>query len=48
MQMTLVNGYRSHGEYNVTLNGSQLSSGVYFCKLKVGGFVIVRKMMLVK
>ncbi|MDZ7333267.1 MAG: T9SS type A sorting domain-containing protein [candidate division KSB1 bacterium] len=46
--MTLVNGYKSAGVYEVELNASQLASGVYIYQLKGGAGVNVRKMILMK
>ncbi len=45
---TLINGYQPVGQYNVTFNGSNLSSGVYFYRLESGSYNVVKKMMLVK
>lgn len=46
--MTLVNGFRNSGSYEVSFDGSNLSSGVYFYKLEAEGFSDVKRMMLVK
>jgi hypothetical protein len=49
---TLVNSFQPQGEYNITLNGSDLTSGIYFYKIEInsGGntFNETKKMMLVK
>lgn len=45
---TLVNGYKAAGYYKVTFDGSNLSSGLYFCKLQSGSNVEVKKLTLVK
>jgi hypothetical protein len=45
---TLVNNQKSAGQYEVTLNASDLSSGIYFYKLEVGSFVETKKMVLLK
>jgi len=51
---TLVNEFRKAGSYIVSFNGSNLSSGVYYYKIKAGSqsgageFEQVRKMMLIK
>ncbi|MDP2208897.1 MAG: T9SS type A sorting domain-containing protein [Bacteroidota bacterium] len=44
----LVNGYKSAGNHQVTFDGSQLTSGMYFYKLQSGNNVKVRKLTLVK
>jgi hypothetical protein len=46
--MVLVNTRQEAGEYNITLNAVNLSSGVYFYRLQSGNFVQTKKMMLVK
>ena len=45
---TLVNEKLSAGSYNVTINASDLTSGVYFYSLKSGNFTETKKMMLLK
>ncbi len=45
---TLVNEIKSAGNYSVDFNASELSSGIYFYKLKTNDFSDVRKMILVK
>lgn len=45
---TLVNKVQSPGNYEVTFNGSQLASGVYFYRLAAGDFVQTKKMLLIK
>ena len=44
----LVNEFQSAGTFEVTFDGSNLASGVYFYKLIVGDFVSVKKMVLLK
>ncbi len=46
--ITLVNEEQSAGEYEVKLNGSKLSSGIYFYQLKAGSISEIRKMILMK
>ncbi len=46
--MVLVDGVQGAGEYAVAVDGSKLSSGVYVYQLRAGGYVFIRKMMLVK
>ncbi|MHB8338290.1 MAG: T9SS type A sorting domain-containing protein, partial [Ignavibacteriaceae bacterium] len=45
---TLVNGQLSAGSYKADFDASKLSSGVYFYKLNAGGFMMTKKMMLLK
>lgn len=45
---TLVNETKAPGNYEIEFDASNLSSGVYFYKLTVGGFRVTRKMMILK
>lgn len=45
---TLVDEVQGAGTYRVKFENSQISSGVYFYVLRAGGFVDVKKMMLLK
>jgi len=45
---TLVNEIKNAGSYEVTLNASNLSSGVYFYSLKAGNHTITKKLQLIK
>ncbi|MBI3587278.1 MAG: T9SS type A sorting domain-containing protein [Ignavibacteriales bacterium] len=45
---TLLNEYRNAGSYQVSFNGSSVTSGVYFYKLEANGRSLIQKMMLVK
>lgn len=45
---TLVDKELSAGEYEVTLNGNGLSSGVYFYRIIAGDFVQGKKLVLLK
>jgi uncharacterized delta-60 repeat protein len=45
---TLVDGWRTAGEHELTLDTSQLPSGMYFAKFEAGDYAGVQKMMLVK
>ena len=45
---TLVNEKQSPGTYEVTFDGSNYSSGVYFYKLTVGDYSETKKMLLIK
>ena len=44
----LVNEYKPAGNYSVSFDGSNLSSGVYFYKLEAGNFSEIKKMILMK
>ncbi len=44
----LVDGQMSPGYYEVTFNGSTLSSGIYLYRLSAGPFTAVKKMVLIK
>ncbi len=46
--MSLVNEIRQPGQYEVTMDGSQLSSGIYLYRMTAGEFSQTRKLMLVK
>jgi len=43
---TLTNVVHTPGRYKLTLDASELSSGVYFYKMQAGNFMQVRKMLL--
>ena len=45
---TLVDAVQGAGSYTVTWDGSQNASGVYICRLKAGGYMLTRKMTLIK
>lgn len=45
---TLVNEYKTAGNYTVEFNASKFASGVYFYRLQAGSFIDTKKMMLVK
>ncbi len=46
--MTLVNEEKSPGNYIVHLDARNLSSGIYFYKMKAGNFVETKKIILIK
>ena len=48
MVKVLENDNKEAGVYNISFNASEFSSGVYFYQIKAGGFIQIRKMMLVK
>jgi photosystem II stability/assembly factor-like uncharacterized protein len=45
---TLVNQQQTAGSYSVEFNGVNLSTGIYFYRLEVNGYVEVKKMMFMK
>lgn len=45
---TLVNGFKNAGSFRVDFNGSNLTSGTYFYRIKSGDFVQTKKMVLLK
>jgi hypothetical protein len=45
---TLVNEVKNNGAHTVEFNASQLSSGLYFYKIKSGSFTCSKKMLLIK
>lgn len=45
---SLVNEFKQTGIYSVDFNGSNLSSGVYFYKLFSGGFIAIKRKVLIK
>ena len=44
----LVNEYKKAGYYNVTFNGGNLASGIYYYRIQAGDFVQIKKMVLIK
>ncbi|HLT24918.1 MAG TPA: T9SS type A sorting domain-containing protein, partial [Ignavibacteria bacterium] len=44
----LVNEVKNAGRYIVGFNGSKLSSGIYYYKIKAGSFEQTRRMVLIK
>jgi hypothetical protein len=45
---TLVNEKLQPGTYEVTFDGSNLTSGIYFCKLSAGDFIETKRMLMIK
>lgn len=45
---TLVNEYKQAGIYYISLNASDLSSGIYLYKIVINGFTAINKMILMK
>ncbi len=48
MVAELANGIQEAGRYEVTFDGNNLPSGVYFYKLEAGNYAEVKKLLLVK
>jgi hypothetical protein len=44
----LVNEEKPAGSYEIQFNGSRLSSGVYFYRMRAGRFISIRKLLLMK
>jgi len=45
---SLINEYKSEGNYEAVFNGSELSSGIYFYSLTANGVTITKRLMLMK
>ena len=45
---TLFKGWQSSGTHRIQFNASQLASGLYFYRMQTKGYVLTRKMMLIK
>jgi hypothetical protein len=46
--MELVNDYKAMGNYEVSFDGSNLSSGIYFYRIEAGNYVEMKKLVLIK
>ncbi len=44
----LVNEFKNAGSYEISFEGSNFSSGVYFYRIEAGSFIQTRKMLLLK
>ena len=45
---SLVNEYKTAGNYSVNFNAENLASGIYVYRIESGDFTAAKKMMLVK
>ena len=45
---TLVNEIKKAGYYSITLNASELSTGIYFYRVQTGNFFQTKRMVLIK
>jgi hypothetical protein len=45
---TLVDGYREAGVQQVTFDGSNLASGIYFCRIQASNLTAMQKLVLMK
>jgi enterochelin esterase-like enzyme len=45
---TLVNGFKKMGRYEVELDGSMLTSGVYLYRLQTGSLLVTKKLVVVR
>jgi hypothetical protein len=45
---TLADGLKHAGVYSVSFNGTNLASGVYYCRLQAGTYTSVKKLLLAK
>ena len=46
--ITLVDGEMANGEHQVTFDATGLPTGVYFYQLQANGWMVTRKMILLK
>ncbi|MCH8306187.1 MAG: T9SS type A sorting domain-containing protein, partial [Candidatus Marinimicrobia bacterium] len=44
----LVDGFQQAGEYRLSWNASNVSSGIYFYRLSAGNYTETKKMVLLK
>jgi hypothetical protein len=45
---TLVNDYKTAGNYSISFDASRLASGIYFYQLRSGNYISTKKMLLIK
>jgi len=48
MVKELVSEFKEVGNYNITFDGSQFASGVYFYRIEANNFIDTKRMVLVK
>ena len=45
---TLLNGYKTKGRYEIVIDLSDLTSGIYFYRISINNFIEIKKMILLK
>ena len=48
MVSEILNQYQLKGEYRVIFNSNNLASGIYMYQMRIGGFVQIKKMVLLR
>jgi hypothetical protein len=46
--LSLVDGFRDAGHYEVTVDGSRLAAGIYYYRITAGSFIEVKELLLLK
>jgi hypothetical protein len=41
-----MNGHKRPGNYEMVFDGSGLSPGIYYCKININGYQVVKKMII--
>jgi hypothetical protein len=45
---TLADGFKNAGRYSVIWNATRCASGVYFCRITMGDYTSIKKLLLMK